>query len=183
LPLLQSIDILKNKVQKYKDNICSYLHVELEVEISQIENEELSSSIQIESDLQIINEFNTSFPCKAPSEYTLLQPQTPKFNECFHLFPDFHGIFLFDDNYRYESSKELLKNAIKAKKELVEAELQNFRRYINRNNENLIEYHFFQNQRRMHIGAIWASRKLGSYERGGYTDQTGINRFVLILFC
>jgi hypothetical protein len=84
--------------------------------------------------------------------------------EQFHIAPGHEGVVFFGDDYKSVSSVDM-------KEKAAQALLHQFQRKYSEGGKDYIEYHVFENQRRVFLE--WGGHHLMSFERPAYTEESG----------
>lgn len=119
--------------------------------------------LNVKTQVQSASEFSTAFPCEVVARSNMVH-KVPTNVEQFHLAPGHEGLVFFGENYKSASSVE-------EKERAAQALLHQFQRHFLSNGVDCIEYHVFENQRR--VFKDWGSRNLMLFERTAYTEESG----------
>jgi hypothetical protein len=124
---------------------------------------ELPPAINVKTQVQSASEYSTVFPCEAVARSIMTQ-KVPTNVEQFHVAAGHEGLVFFGHDYKSSSSVDM-------KEKASQALLHQFQRQCSCDGVDGIEYHVFENQRRVFLE--WGARNLMSFERTAYTEESG----------
>lgn len=120
-------------------------------------------SIDVRAQVHSASEFGTAFPCEAVTKSAMTQ-KIPSQVEQFHIAPGHEGVIFLSDEHKdlsLDDVNEKSNNAL----------LHQFQRHYSREGKDFIEYHVFENQRRLLLE--WGCHHLMKFERPAYTEESG----------
>lgn len=168
LPVLPATG-MQQAVETFVEGSLGYLLVEIKlcVEKSEISDsaktKESPPLLNLKTQVQSTSEYSTVFPCEVVARSSMAQKH-PEHVEIFHVAPGHEGLVFFGEHYRSASSVDLKENA-------TQALLHQFQRHSTIDGVEFIEYHVFENERRVLFE--WGSRNLMLFERSAYTEESG----------
>jgi hypothetical protein len=121
------------------------------------------AQINVKTQVESASEYSTVFPCEVVTRSSMRQASLAHV-ESFHLAAGGEGLVFFGGDYKSASSVDV-------KEKAAQALLHQFQRHYSKDGTDTIEYHVFENQRRVFLE--WGARNLMLFERAAYTEETG----------
>ena len=118
--------------------------------------------IDVEAQVHSASEYSSVYPCEVVTRANMFHGVHVNV-EHFHMVPGHDGLIFFGDDYKNTPDD--------ARESAAKALLHQFQHHYSDHGVEVIEYHVFENQRRVFLE--WGSRHLLSFERTAYTDESG----------
>lgn len=170
IPLLPSAD-MPQASDSFVEGSLGHLLVEISLKMEKKvephtndKKKYFAPCVDVKASMQSVSEHSTVFPCEAVTRSAMTQ-RVPAHVEQFHLASGHEGVMFFSDDH-----KSLALGDVNEKAD--QALLHQFRRHYSRGENEFIEYHLFENQRR-NVFLEWASHHLMKFERPAYTEESG----------
>ena len=118
--------------------------------------------IDVEAQVHSASEYSSVYPCEVVTRANMFHGVHVNV-EHFHMVPGHDGLIFFGDDYKNTPDD--------ARESAAKALLHQFQHHYSDHGVEVIEYHVFENQRRVFLE--WGSRHLLPFERTAYTDESG----------
>lgn len=169
IPLLPAAGTMQAS-EKFVEGSLGHLVVEISLRLDKKMGPKQSSkqkffpsSVDVTSQVQSVSEYSTVFPCEAVT-HSIMAQRVPSHVEQFHIATGHEGVVFFSDDYKSSSLADL-------KEKAGQALLHQFQRHYTKGGKDFIEYHVFENQRRVFLE--WGGHHLMGFERPAYTEESG----------